>query len=120
MGLDPVPNNGTLRLPLKPIGLHSPEAPIPDAADPVTSSTTTESTPTQSVGVDHVPEPTQAGTPGSNNGGGDGKDGASQPKTAKEKLEDLWKWFTGKVSKAWGKIAHPNRGGSNTADSNSA
>ncbi|TLD07531.1 hypothetical protein PgNI_10753 [Pyricularia grisea] len=120
VGLDPVPNNGTLRLPLKPIGLHSPEAPIPDAADPVTSSTAAQTAPTQSVGVDPIPEPTPTESPGSNNGGDDGKDGDGRPKTAKEKLEDLWRWFTGKVSKAWGKIAHPNRGDSSTEDSKSA
>lgn len=115
-----MPNNGTLRLPLKPIGLHSPEAPIPDAADPVTSSTAAQTAPTQSVGVDPIPEPTPTESPGSNNGGDDGKDGDGRPKTAKEKLEDLWRWFTGKVSKAWGKIAHPNRGDSSTEDSKSA
>ncbi|TLS22244.1 uncharacterized protein PpBr36_09774 [Pyricularia pennisetigena] len=108
VGLEPVPNNGTLRLPFKPIGLHSPESPIPDVADPVTSSTATEKTPTQSVGVDHVPEPTQTESPGSNNGGGDGKDGASRPKTAKEKLEDLWKWFTETTLRASSPIHYSN------------
>lgn len=34
LNLVPKPNNGTLRLPLKTSGLHTPENPIPDALDP--------------------------------------------------------------------------------------
>jgi hypothetical protein len=37
--LTPQPNNGTLRLPLKPIGLHSPETTPEEPADPVPSTT---------------------------------------------------------------------------------
>ncbi|KAK6859873.1 pyrophosphatase/phosphodiesterase [Apiospora arundinis] len=39
VGMEPKPNNGTLRLPLKPIGLHDPESAIEEPADPETSST---------------------------------------------------------------------------------
>ncbi|KAF7915484.1 uncharacterized protein EAE98_011087 [Botrytis deweyae] len=34
LGLTPNPNNGTLRLPLKPVGLHSPDTSPPEPADP--------------------------------------------------------------------------------------
>ncbi|KAG5950984.1 hypothetical protein E4U53_004045 [Claviceps sorghi] len=34
LGLTPVPNNGTLRLPLRPVGTHSPENQHPPPADP--------------------------------------------------------------------------------------
>lgn len=49
VGISPAPNNGTLRLPLKPVGLHSeePGAGIESPVDPVTSYTlTTSGTPT--------------------------------------------------------------------------
>lgn len=119
VGLDPVSNNGTLRLPLKPVGLHSSEAaPAPNAADPVTASTTAETTtPTVSVGVDHVPVPTQTDSSESNSGGGDEKDGAGRPKTTGQQLEDLWRWFTGKIGKAWGNITNSNGKDSNGEDS---
>ncbi|KAF7899928.1 hypothetical protein EAF00_004264 [Botryotinia globosa] len=34
LGLTPNPNNGTLRLPLKPVGFHSPDTSLPEPADP--------------------------------------------------------------------------------------
>ncbi|TGO28290.1 hypothetical protein BPAE_0029g00180 [Botrytis paeoniae] len=34
LGLTPNPNNGTLRLPLKPVGLHSPDTSPPEPTDP--------------------------------------------------------------------------------------
>ncbi|RYP48716.1 hypothetical protein DL768_005436 [Monosporascus sp. mg162] len=34
VGMKPVPNNGTLRLPLSPVGLHDPESPLEEPADP--------------------------------------------------------------------------------------
>jgi hypothetical protein len=42
LGIDPLPNNGTLRLPLQPVGLHSDQAaPVVDKpADPPISSAT--------------------------------------------------------------------------------
>ncbi len=40
--MNPNPNNGTLRLPLKPVGLHSPDAAASEPSDPVDSTSTTE------------------------------------------------------------------------------
>jgi hypothetical protein len=37
--LEPRPNNGTLRLPLKPVGLHTPETYPEEPSDPVASPT---------------------------------------------------------------------------------
>jgi hypothetical protein len=39
--LTPNPNNGSLRLPLKPVGLHSPENAASEPLDPVDPTTTT-------------------------------------------------------------------------------
>ena len=40
--LNPKPNNGTLRLPLKPVGLHSPETAASEPSDPVDPTATTD------------------------------------------------------------------------------
>ncbi|KAI1263842.1 alkaline-phosphatase-like protein [Xylariaceae sp. FL1019] len=90
IGMKPMPNNGTLRLPLKTIGLHDDQSVPEEAEDPVPTSTTTvitnsvssistatlavsspisetQSTSLVSVGVDPVQteslRPTQAGQP---------------------------------------------------------
>lgn len=53
LGIDPLPNNGTLRLPLHPVGLHSDEdtPPVERPADPPepTSSTVVSPEPTSSA-----------------------------------------------------------------------
>lgn len=43
VGMEPKPNNGTLRLPLKPIGLHGPGTVIEDLEDLATASTISSS-----------------------------------------------------------------------------
>ncbi|KIN08098.1 hypothetical protein OIDMADRAFT_83429, partial [Oidiodendron maius Zn] len=40
LGLPPKPNNGTLRLPLRPVGLHTPESTPSDPQDPASSYST--------------------------------------------------------------------------------
>ncbi|KAK3395545.1 Phosphodiest-domain-containing protein [Sordaria brevicollis] len=146
VGITPAPNNGTLRLPLKPVGLHSeePGAGIETPEDPITSYTlaasaipittssvvisTTVSTTTPAQGVPsssvtsvksssaaselHTPstnqpnpQPTDQPT-GSDNGtdGNSPSDGNSDSKT-----QNFWDWFTGKVSKWWGKVTNPGK-----------
>lgn len=51
LGIDPLPNNGTMRLPLQPVGLHSDEdAPIVDKpADPPISSASMSVIPSQTT-----------------------------------------------------------------------
>lgn len=57
LGLPPQPNNGTLRLPLKPIGLHSDAgAPaVEDPSDPPATSTFVADTPTHAAPADSKP-----------------------------------------------------------------
>lgn len=38
VGMEPKPNNGTLRLPLKPVGLHDAESAIEEPEDPETTA----------------------------------------------------------------------------------
>lgn len=61
LGVDPVPNNGTLRLPLKPVGLHSDEdtPPVETPADPPESAETTAKV-RPSTTTTGPPEPTSA------------------------------------------------------------
>ncbi len=58
VGISPAPNNGTLRLPLKPIGLHSdPDMGIENPADPPpveTASSTSSTSPSSSTAVEHT------------------------------------------------------------------
>ncbi|PKX99302.1 alkaline phosphatase family protein [Aspergillus novofumigatus IBT 16806] len=51
LGIDPLPNNGTLRLPLQPVGLHSDQdAPVVDKpADPPISSASVSVIPSQTM-----------------------------------------------------------------------
>lgn len=130
IGLAPSPNNGTLRLPLKPVGLHDsvPAQDIP--SDPVTSYTITptptpaaiqppsSSSSTKVLGVD----PVATGKPSHSVG----VDPPSGPNTGKEGDENLidsiggtasdilewakdqfgkaWSWTTDKAEEAWDKI----------------
>ncbi|KAF1840618.1 Phosphodiest-domain-containing protein [Cucurbitaria berberidis CBS 394.84] len=62
IGLEPAPNNGTLRLPLKPVGHHNdpagsnetPEDPVPQNSLPPTSASSSPSLATMSVGLDSL------------------------------------------------------------------
>lgn len=45
VGIEPAPNNGTLRLPLKPVGLHKPEETPEEPADPVSTQEAVSSGP---------------------------------------------------------------------------
>lgn len=62
VGITPLANNGTLRLPLKPIGLHSDEDNIPDEtpADPVSASPAPSPSPPPSFPEVVVPPPSSA------------------------------------------------------------
>ncbi|KAF4629367.1 hypothetical protein G7Y89_g8777 [Cudoniella acicularis] len=61
LGLTPKPNNGTLRLPLSTIGLHSPEATPEEPADPPLSSSApapASAAPFSPPSSPHIPSPT--------------------------------------------------------------
>lgn len=57
LGLEPKPNNGTLRLPLQPIGLHTPETMPEEPTDPVPVSVPTPPSPPSSPIPPSPPSP---------------------------------------------------------------
>lgn len=135
IGLTPASNNGTLRLPLKPVGLHEDVPPIEVPSDPVTSySITSTPAPTpasitastasmpspsapeaaQSVGSDPVVEdgsstsnPVQVDKPEE-----EAKPGDSVWDWAKDAFGKAWTWTTGKAEEVWGKIQGDAKGDS--------
>ncbi|KAH7176628.1 alkaline-phosphatase-like protein [Dactylonectria macrodidyma] len=58
LGIEPHPNNGTLRLPLVPVGLHDPEESPDEPADPETSGPTQPARPTLPVPPSQPARPT--------------------------------------------------------------
>ncbi|EJT70416.1 ectonucleotide pyrophosphatase/phosphodiesterase 1 [Gaeumannomyces tritici R3-111a-1] len=117
VGLAPVSNNGTLRLPLKPVGLHSPQSPIEEPADPATFAASTSSAVPSSVSSSPPPTksvvaastvtvtasgtgPTETPPPGKDEGAGDD----DKNKTTGQKVQELWDWVTGKIEHIWDKI----------------
>jgi hypothetical protein len=125
VGMEPMPNNGTLRLPLKPAGLHDSETTLAEPTDPVpaTSSSAEPSSvdlepsspvvevspieassaadvnegPPKVVGVDPVMADPKEQQPSGDNGGEDGDD-------TPESVADFWDWLTGKVDDFWSSL----------------
>jgi hypothetical protein len=111
--MKPMPNNGTLRLPLKPVGLHDSQTTLEAPADPEPTPAAVESVtgvmsispietssaadanegPPAAVGVDPPDEPNE---PEEN----DGEDGDDKF----DSIGDFWDWFTGKLDHLWGKL----------------
>ena len=101
LGIKPVPNNGTLRLPLKPIGLHSDEGVVPpdvpdDPPEKASSVTNALQSSTLSKSAD---APTSTATDGAPSGGnGADKNNNSKPADwaswASDKFHGLkdWAW----------------------------
>lgn len=119
VGVQPVPNNGTLRLPLKPVGLHSdPDAPKPSTpADPVPSE-----------------QPDLTGIPDDEGGGkkeeigeildsdlAEGKEGAMDSDSP-DKIQPMtwWQWVISKWKEAKEKLAELFRGASNGREGESS
>ncbi|GKT96133.1 ectonucleotide pyrophosphatase/phosphodiesterase family member [Colletotrichum tofieldiae] len=123
VGLIPEPNNGTLRLPLSPVGTHNsedtpaePEDPVPPytttAAEIVASTTspaTQSVTPEKSIQVDPVPQPasTEAATDGNQNEDDQESQDADEDavQKGKEAMKGFWDWLTDKFGKVWDKIS---------------
>lgn len=126
IGITPMPNNGTLRLPLKTVGLHGPDSQVDEPADPdtATSVDTTLSVgetpavePTKSLGVDPVttksigvdpvntesigadPVPTQP----------TGDDNDDDTETLKDKFQGWWDWLSDTVEDLWDKVTGNNK-----------
>ncbi|KAK4125304.1 Phosphodiest-domain-containing protein [Parathielavia appendiculata] len=130
VGITPTLNNGTLRLPLKPIGLHDDAStskldppsdavethsmPSPPTSEPTiailvnpisTTSGLEAPTPTITVGVDQPeaqPQPTQPPSKGDDSSS-DGDESSAVDKV-ESSVKDFWDWFTGKVNKWWDKV----------------
>ncbi|TQN73411.1 putative pyrophosphatase/phosphodiesterase [Colletotrichum shisoi] len=123
VGLIPEPNNGTLRLPLRPVGTHKSEDTPAEPEDPVPPYTTTasqttasaqstaahSSTPEKPIQVDPVPQPSSTEAPTQDKqGGDDGEEsqGAEEDAVQKGKaaMIGIWDWLTDKFGKVWDKI----------------
>ncbi|KAF4309774.1 Type I phosphodiesterase/nucleotide pyrophosphatase/phosphate transferase [Botryosphaeria dothidea] len=113
IGAEPAPNNGTLRLPLKPVGLHSDFEPEETPSDPpatttlaghVLSSTPSVAASTASATAAVSANPTGAGMekvePVPEGEEGDVEDGTDKKEGDGEK--SWWEWFTDKVNAAKG------------------
>ncbi|KAL1872365.1 hypothetical protein Daus18300_004335 [Diaporthe australafricana] len=110
LGLEPSPNNGTLRLPLKPVGVHDEVPAIETPSDPVTSysvaPTTTPTTPAPSsskaLGIDpvvtgEVSAPVGVDVP---EGSVDDEDKDASG-SAGDSAKDFWGWASDEFGKAW-------------------
>lgn len=132
LGIEPAPNNGTQRLPLKPIGMHKPEdtPAVPD--DPVKTTAPARPTVPENVDLDRPVAPTGQGDvnprptiPAGSNEGDEptvdpsgkedppkeiGDNEKEQPGTGtdddNEVEEDsgFWTWLKHKVGKIWDDI----------------
>jgi hypothetical protein len=119
VGMKPIPNNGTLRLPLKTVGLHEPDATIDEPEDPepdqvsgesATTATSTSPAETISVTEPNVQPPTIIGVdpvdppqdPESStvDSASDSNEGPKEFKS----WQDYWAWLTGKVDDLWHKL----------------
>lgn len=122
VGLDPSPNNGTLRLPFKPVGLHEDMPAVEVPSDPVTSYTITPSTsptptpvpsPSKALGVDPVVTGDTSSPIGVDPPSAEGdKDllGSVEDSAkdildwAKDEFGKAWTWTKDKAGEAWDKI----------------
>ncbi|MCJ1395696.1 hypothetical protein MMC18_008582 [Xylographa bjoerkii] len=113
LGIIPLPNNGTLRLPLKPVGLHSdqsmaPEEPAIDPPPPSTPaqpplSTTTNPSPAETEMFEPIPLPPVA-DPGSEIADGtDTEDLEGEDDGEEVGMSDWWRYLIDKVAtlKEW-------------------
>lgn len=135
--LTPMPNNGTLRLPLSPIGLHDTDGDstgIETPADPVESSTAVSSSVTSSSSTSASATPSEESTtapssvtnitsavepsktvvvelppePSSTDtSGGDGN--GDDDDQDGEKSGSFWDWLGGKIDEIWDKITWSSR-----------
>jgi hypothetical protein len=131
LGIDPKPNNGTLRLPLKTIGLHSPETapvepidpqfPEPESAASPVQSSTQSSPPVTSASELSSPDPVNEISPIEASSAADPNVvpptmvGVDTPEDANvdrpvvgddsvvsEEEKNFWSWFTDEINKAKG------------------
>lgn len=125
LGMEPSPNNGTLRLPLKTVGIHEEVPAVEVPPDPVTSYSITPSptvastaastpspaaSPTQAVGVDPVdpvdPVATSevadaAGTDVAEAPAGENDGDKNLVGSLGDSAKGAWEWTTDEFGKAW-------------------
>ncbi|TDZ34183.1 putative pyrophosphatase/phosphodiesterase [Colletotrichum spinosum] len=120
VGLTPMPNNGTLRLPLSPVGTHSSED-TPEPEDPVPAYTTSQvltstAAPTVAASQPATPasesaksiqvDPSHPSSTDASSGDTEDSEGADEDaiKKGKETLIGIWDWVKDKFGKVWDKI----------------
>ncbi|KAK1750233.1 alkaline-phosphatase-like protein [Echria macrotheca] len=113
VGITPAPNNGTLRLPLKPVGLHS--NPVENPIDPPTHtpspSASDAPTSTKYIQVDPVPaSSTTSSTPSADPPKPTNTNGDDSGEKKGSAVSNFWNWFTGKVDEWWGKVTGSPKG----------
>lgn len=103
--MDPLPSNGTLRLPLKPVGLHSDEtAPVLETpSDPPVHTTTTAGPPVQTSEPSATPTKAASESPSADEG--DDKKG-SWWDTIWDKVDDFKDWAGGVADAIKGNHPH--------------
>jgi hypothetical protein len=100
LGVTPVPNNGTIRLPFEIVGLHSdvgaPKIEIPEDFPEV------DPTP-----IKPYPQSTSSATPAASSSPSDEVPSAEAPKDDKPKgpIQSLWNWVTNAYEGIKGKIS---------------
>ncbi|KAF6818332.1 ectonucleotide pyrophosphatase phosphodiesterase family member 1 [Colletotrichum sojae] len=115
VGLVPKPNNGTLRLPLSPLGTHQSEDTLEEPQDPVPAYTTSQTSvpaPTSSSSAADSATPTPEKTiqvdPPHPSATDDAEESEGADEDAiqkgKEAMIGIWDWITDKFDKVWNKI----------------
>jgi hypothetical protein len=112
IGLNPAPNNGTLRLPLKPVGLHNDpdDSPNETPTDPVGIHSLTSEPPSAATmsgvfaslsslaasasGFESTTPPVEAGSPSSTS---PSVTSSAPPATSSKAGDHWWDWFTDKA-----------------------
>ena len=93
IGIEPKPNNGTLRLPLKPIGLHSDELETPTISDVVDISAGPSASPAPSNQTIPNPEAVDVNPPAE-------EPPVSNEGETEEELENFWSYMKAKMKAA--------------------
>lgn len=136
VGITPQPNNGTLRLPLKPIGQHKAEDKVPIPSDPVASSqvqqptsvanpstqtepvqsanntsvellpSTTSSTNQPTPTSTTVPQASQTNAEGETGNDNQGDTGGHDKGFIESTLDDILNWFKGGIDKIFDAIGN--------------
>ncbi|KAF6812665.1 ectonucleotide pyrophosphatase phosphodiesterase family member 1 [Colletotrichum musicola] len=115
VGLVPKPNNGTLRLPLSPLGTHQSEDTPEEPQDPVPAYTTSQtsapaatSSPPAADSATPTPEKTIQVDPPHPSATDDAEESEGADEDAiqkgKEAMIGIWDWITDKFDKVWNKI----------------